>query len=66
MNDFCGTYEASLFDIVLLIVTFEAPGISILLHNYPHITFKEIIISGIMLGITTLGIIYIFYRYYKK
>ncbi len=56
----CGTYEAYILLLVFLIVIFGIPGILILFLSYPHITFEEIIVSSILLGLMTFGIIYIF------
>ncbi len=54
------TYEAYILLLVFLIVIFGIPGILIFFLSYPHITFEEIIVSSILLGLMTFGIIYIF------
>ncbi len=56
----CGTHEAYIFLLVFLIVIFGIPGILILILNFPHITFEEIIVSSILLGFMAFGIIYTF------
>jgi len=55
----CGTYEAN---IGFFIIAFGIPGVLVLILSFPHITFKDIIASSILLGIITLAIFYIHYK----
>ena len=55
----CGTYEAN---IGFFIIAFGIPGVLVLILSFPHITFKDIIASSILLGIMTLVIFYIYYK----
>jgi len=55
----CGTYEAN---IGFFIIAFGIPGVLVLILSFPHITFKDIIASSILLGIMTLVIFYIHYK----
>ncbi len=51
----CGTYEAN---IGFFIIAFGIPGILILILSFPHITFKDIIASSILIGIALWGIFF--------
>ena len=55
----CGTYEAN---IGFFIIAFGIPGVLVLILSFPHITFKDIIASSILLGIMALVIFYIHYK----